>query len=180
MTTAAMSYGAVTDEVIDDLRRLLGEENVLTDMHERAMRAANCAPFPLHAWEDHIPDVVVLPGSTEDVVGILKLANEKRIPITPRGGGSGLADGAMPLRRGICVDIKRMNEIFEIDEENMCCTVGTGINMLKLNEVLEPLGKIFPDHVAFKDYEYRDEDFYGPNYLAVHRSHGALIDALKG
>ena len=68
--------------------------------------------------------------------------------MTPRGGASGLADGAMPLRKGICVDIKRMNEIFEIDEDNMCATVGTGINMLKLNEVLEPLGKIFPDDLA--------------------------------
>ena len=54
----------------------------------------------------------------------------------------------MPLRKGICVDIKRMNEIFEIDEENSCVTVGTGVNPLKLNEVLEPLGKFFPDDLA--------------------------------
>lgn len=149
MTVASTSkYGAVTDEVINELRKLLGEENVLTDMHERAMRAFNCAPAPLQRWEDHTPDVVVLPGSTEDVVGILKLANERRIPIVPRAGASGLADGVMPLHKGICVDIKRMNEIFEIDVDNMCATVGTGINMLKLNEVLEPLGKIYPDDLA--------------------------------
>ena len=148
MTVAPTTYGAVTDEVIAELQSLLGDENVLTEMHERAMRAANCAPFPLHRWADQTPDVVVLPGSTEDVVGILKLANERHIPVTPRGGASGLADGAIPLRKGICVDVKRMNEIFEIDEENSYVTVGTGINTLKLNEVLEPLGKFFPDDLA--------------------------------
>jgi glycolate oxidase len=148
MTVAPTTYGAVTDEVIAELKSLLGDENVLTELHERAMRAANCAPFPLHRWADQTPDVVVLPGGTDDVVAVLKLANERRIPVTPRGGASGLADGAMPLRKGICVDIKRMHEVFEIDEENSCVTVGTGINPLKLNEILEPLGKFFPDDLA--------------------------------
>ncbi len=148
MAVAPTTYGAVTDEVIAELTSLLGEENVLTDLHERAMRAFNCAPAPLHRWADQTPDVVVLPGGTDDVVAILKLADERRIPVTPRGGASGLADGAMPLRKGICVDIKRMNEVFEIDEENSCVTVGTGINPLKLNEILEPLGKFFPDDLA--------------------------------
>ena len=142
-------YGAVTDEVITALKDLLGEENVLTDMHERAMRAANCAPFPLHRWADQTPDVVVLPGGTEDVVGILKLANERRIPVTPRGGASGLADGAMPLRKGICVDIKRMNEIFEIDEEEL---VRDRRYRPQPPEAaprpFEPLGKFFPDDLA--------------------------------
>ena len=74
------TYGPVTDDVIAELRSLLGDENVLTEMHERAMRAANCAPFPLHRWADQTPDVVVLPGGTEDVVAILKLANEQPHP----------------------------------------------------------------------------------------------------
>ena len=65
MTVAPTTrYAAVTDEVIAALKGLLGDENVLTDMHERAMRAANCAPFPLHRWAEQTPDVVVLPGST--------------------------------------------------------------------------------------------------------------------
>ena len=69
MTVAPTTYGAVTEEVIAELRSLLGDENVLTDLHERAMRAFNCAPFPLHRWADQTPDVVVLPGGTDDVVG---------------------------------------------------------------------------------------------------------------
>ena len=68
------TYGPVTDDVIAELRSLLGDENVLTEMHERAMRAANCAPFPLHRWADQTPDVVVLysrcRASGDQLVGV--------------------------------------------------------------------------------------------------------------
>ena len=59
-----------------------------------------------------------------------------RIPIVPRAGGTGLADGAVPLRGGILVDVKLMNQIHEIDLVDRTVTVGPGINMLKLNEEL--------------------------------------------
>ena len=58
------------------------------------------------------------------------------MPVVPRDGGTGLTDGAVPLRGGIVVDVKRMNQIHELDLENRTVTVGTGINMLKLNEEL--------------------------------------------
>ena len=148
MTVAPTTYGAVTDEVIAELKTLLGDENVLTEMHERAMRASTARRSRCIAGPTRRPTWSCCRAAPTTSSAILKLANEKRIPVTPRAGASGLADGAMPLRKGICVDIKRMNEIFEIDEDNMCVTVGTGINMLKLNEVLEPLGKIYPDDLA--------------------------------
>ena len=66
----------------------------------------------------------------------------------PRDGGTGLTDGAVPLRGGIVVDVKRMNQIQEIDLENRTVTVGTGINMLKLNEELATHGLIYPDDPA--------------------------------
>ena len=94
------------------------------------------------------PDVVVLPESTDDVVAVVRLANELGVPIVPRDGGTGLTDGAVPLRHGILVDVKRMNQIQEIDLENRTCTVGVGINMLKLNEVLVRHGLIYPDNPA--------------------------------
>jgi glycolate oxidase len=148
MSTNVLVPNPVTEEVIDRLREAIGEEKVLTSVHERAVRAASCSPFPLHQWEEHTPDVVVLPKTTADVVAIVKLANEYRVPVVPRAGASGLADGAVPLHKGIVVDVKNMNEILEIDEENMCVTVQTGVNPLKLNEVLEPLGKFHPDDLA--------------------------------
>ena len=85
---------------------------------------------------------------TEEVAGVVRIANELRFPVVPRDGGTGLTDGAVPLRGGIVVDVKRMNKIHEIDLENRTCTVGTGINMLKLNEELARHGLIYPDDPA--------------------------------
>lgn len=136
------------EEIIFKLEQLLGKENVLKESHQRALRSASCSPFPVHDWETHLPDVVVLPSSTEEVVSIVKLANEYLVPVVARGGASGLADGAVPLKKGIVLDVKRMSEILEIDEENMCAVVQPGINMLKLNEVLGKIGLFFPDDPA--------------------------------
>jgi glycolate oxidase len=138
------SYGKVDESVIERLRKIVGDENVLVEPHHRFLRAASAAPFPLHKWHLHAPDVVVLPGSTEEVAEVVKLANEKKIPIVPRAGGTGLADGAVPLKGGIVVDIKRMNRILEIDEENMCVTVEAGINNQTLNMELRELGYWWP------------------------------------
>ena len=88
------------------------------------------------------------PTSTEEVAGVVRIANELRVPVVPRDGGTGLTDGAVPLRGGIVVDVKRMNEIKELDLENRTVTVGTGISMLKLNEQLAQHGLFYPDDPA--------------------------------
>ena len=140
-----MQTNAKLKEMLKEIADVIGDENVLTDMHQRAIRAATAAPFPLHKWEEHVPDAVVLPRTTEEVAKIVKLANKYLIPLVPRAGGSGLCDGAVPLKKGIVVDIKRMNDILEIDEENMCATVQTGVQPVELNRVLRPLNLFWPD-----------------------------------
>ena len=109
---------------------------MLTSKTARYARARVPAPFPVHRWADYVPDLVVMPRTTEEVAEVVRIANLHRIPVVPRDGGTGLTDGARPERRGIVVDVKRMTQIEEIDLDNRTCTVGTGINMLKLNEVL--------------------------------------------
>src|SRR5690606_25780321 len=108
----------IDDPVLDELRRILGPEHVLTGKADRLNRTRVPAPFPVHRWAERMPDLVVLPGSTEEVAQVLRLANEMRIPVVPRDGGTGLTDGAVPLRGGIVVDVKRINRIKEIDLEN--------------------------------------------------------------
>jgi glycolate oxidase len=95
-----------------------------------------------------MPDVAVLPNSAQEVSEIVKLANRLKIPVVPRAGGTGLSDGAVPLRGGICIDVKLMNMIHEIDLVDRTVTVGPGINMLKLNEELRPHGVFYPDDPA--------------------------------
>ncbi|NRQ39206.1 FAD-binding oxidoreductase [Nonomuraea sp. NN258] len=138
----------IGDSLVEELRAILGAEHVLTGKADRLNRARVPAPFPVHRWAERMPDLVVLPGSTQEVAEVLRLANDLRIPVVPRDGGTGLTDGAVPLRGGIVVDVKRINQIKEIDLANRTCTVGTGINALKLNEVLGQHGLIYPDDPA--------------------------------
>lgn len=146
MTSVIVHEGL--EGAITDLQRSLGAEFVLTDYYQRAIRTTSATPFGLHQWQELLPDVVVRPGSTADVVEIVRIANQWKVPIVPRGAGAGLADGAMPLKRGIVVDVKRMHEVLEIDEENHTVTVQPGINMMELNKILRPLNLWFPDDPA--------------------------------
>ena len=90
---------------------MLRPDQILTSKTDRFNRARVPAPFPVHRWPERVPDLAVFPESTEEVSAMVALANELRVPIVPRDGGTGLTDGAVPLRGGIVVDVKRMNQI---------------------------------------------------------------------
>jgi glycolate oxidase len=146
MTLAAST---IDSGVVDELRAILAEDDaVLTGVAARLNRARVPAPFPIHRWAEYVPDLVVLPRSARQVSEIVKLANRQRIPVVPRAGGTGLADGAVPLRGGIMVDVKRMDQIKEIDMADRTVTVGPGINMQTLNRRLKPHGVMYPDDPA--------------------------------
>jgi glycolate oxidase len=136
---------AFSESLVAELVDICGEAHVLTSRSARFNRTRVPAPFPVHRWAELIPGVVVLPDSTEQIVEIVKLANRTKTPIVPRAGGTGLADGAVPRRGGIVVDIKRMNRILEIDLVDHVVTVQPGINLQKLNERLVPHGVFYPD-----------------------------------
>ncbi|MDR5693716.1 MAG: FAD-binding oxidoreductase [Armatimonadota bacterium] len=86
------------------------------------------------------PDVVVWPESTEEVVALVRLASQHRIPITPRGGGSGVLGGAVPVRGGVVMDLTRMRRIRELHEEDLLVTVEAGILGITLEEELNRQG----------------------------------------
>jgi len=90
------------------------------------------------------PDYVVMPCTTTEVSEIVKLAHMHRIPITPRGAGTGLAGGAVPLRGGIVLDMSRMNKLLDIDIRNLQVLVEPGLIHADLNRSLEPYGFFFP------------------------------------
>ncbi len=143
-----MTIVATDPGLAGELRAIVGDDGVLTGRSARLNRARVPAPFPVHRWADHTPDVVVLPRTTAQVSEVVKLANRLRIPIVPRAGGTGLADGAVPLRGGILLDVKRMDQIKEIDLADNTVTVGPGINLQTLNRALRPYGVMYPDDPA--------------------------------
>lgn len=87
------------------------------------------------------PDLVVRPKAVEEISEIIKVANEEKIPIIPRGGGAGLLDGVLPLKSGgIVLDMTRMDQILDFNENNLTVTVQCGITWAQLNTFLNEHG----------------------------------------
>ena len=74
-----------------------------------------------------MPDVVLKPGSTEEISAIMKICSQHHIPVTPRGAGTGLSGGALPIQKGVVISMERFNKILHIDELNLQATVEPGV-----------------------------------------------------
>jgi len=138
------SFGEVTGEMLAKLRGVVGEENVVAE--EDRMIDYSHDEMAKDTAISHRPDVVVKPGSTEEVSDIMKVANEGRIPVTPRGAGTGLSGGAVPVLGGIVLSLERMNRILEIDEENLMMVVQAGVSFMDVYEALQKTDLFFPPH----------------------------------
>jgi glycolate dehydrogenase FAD-linked subunit len=126
--------------VVAKLIELLGKDRVLTATEDRAL-------YGYDATADaaaHLPDAVVVPLSTEDVQGILRIATEHRVPVTVRGSGTNLSGGTIPIAGGLVVLMQRMSRILEVDAENLTATVQPGVVIQALNDAVAPHGLIYP------------------------------------
>jgi glycolate oxidase len=138
---ASSGYGKVTDDILASLTEIVGNKNIVTgDELENYARDETPKLKPV------LPAVVVKPENTGSVAKILKLANEKNIPVTPRGGGTGLSGGAVPIYGGIVLSLERMNRILEIDEDNFVAIVEPGVTLSNLYQAVEKHGLCYPLH----------------------------------
>lgn len=94
--------------------------------------------------EKHMPDIVLLPSNREQVQSIMKYANEQAIPVYPRGSGTNLSGGTVPLNGGIVVSLVQMDKILEIDRENLVAVLQPGVIVQSLNEAIKEYGLIYP------------------------------------
>ena len=133
-----MNYKKVTDEVIRRLKEIVGDENVLCE------HLMDYGHDETHILDWVPPEVVVKPGNRTEVSEILKLANREIIPVTPRGGGTGLSGGAVPIYGGILLSLERMNKILEIDEDNFVAVVESGVILAELYKAVEDRGLYYP------------------------------------
>lgn len=129
--------------VLDKLIQKLGKANVVSEREDLLVLGYDATPGLYHS-----PDVVVYPTNTEQVVEAMQIAREAKLPITPRGSGSGLSGGSIPVKGGMVLCLNRMNKIIEIDEENLTATAQAGVITLDLaNAVLEK-GLFYPPDPA--------------------------------
>jgi len=90
------------------------------------------------------PDIVIKPRTAEEISGIMLLCNEHRIPVTPRGAGTGLSGGALPHLGGVLLSMERMNSILEIDERNLQVTTEPGVITEVLQNAVKEKGLFYP------------------------------------
>jgi len=90
--------------------------------------------------------VLVKPGTTQEIAGVLRFANEWKIPVFPRGGGTGLVGGCVPTERGIVLSLERMDRVIEVDTENLMVVVEAGVTLEKLIKAADESGLLFPPH----------------------------------
>jgi glycolate oxidase len=95
-------------------------------------------------FEQNLPDLAVLPESTEDVVAIVQIAAQHGVPLVPRGMASGLAAASVPFGGGIALSLTRMSRILEIDQENYTVRVEAGIVTADLEAAVGELGLFYP------------------------------------
>lgn len=134
-----MHYNKITETDIARLQQILSPERVYVG----DQILADYAHDELAEIESY-PDVMVEPETTEEVSAIMKLASERKIPVTPRGSGTGLCGAAVPKEGGILLVTTRMNKIFEIDEENLMAVVQPGVILLNFIETVTKRGLMYP------------------------------------
>lgn len=138
-----MTYHKVTPGLLERLGAIVGSESILTDDDARDIYARDeTEDFSLP------PDVVVKPSTSDQVSEILKLANMYTVPVTPRGGGTGLSGGALPIYGGICLSMEKFNHIIEIDTNNFQAVVEPGVITQKFQEEVEHRGLFYPPDPA--------------------------------
>jgi glycolate oxidase len=134
-------YKPVTPAIVSELSGIVGPKNVIyADPDKMEAYAHDEVADPTLA---HMPDVVVKPAGAAEIAAIMKLANRELIPVTPRGAGSGLSGGAVPVHGGILLSVERMNRILEIDQDNLVAVVEPGVVTNAINEAVEEYGLFY-------------------------------------
>jgi glycolate oxidase len=129
-------------KLVEELKGIAGDENVLTSPEELL-----CYSYDSTVLQ-HLPEVVVLPRTTQEVASTVALANRERIPILPRGAGTNLAGGTIPIKGGIVLSLTRMIDILEIDDVNMVAVVQPGVVTAKLQAAVAKQGLHYPPDPA--------------------------------
>jgi glycolate oxidase len=132
---------ALSDEFVGELREILGPEGLVVSPEGRLVYECD-----MHTYYKGTPDVVALPGRTEQVVELVRRCRQHGVPVIPRGAGTGLIGGAMAARGGVMIGLNRMDAILEIDLPNRCATVQPGVINLWLTRAVAERGYFFaPD-----------------------------------
>jgi glycolate oxidase len=126
-------------EHLEAFQNICGKQNVFVD-EEVLNHYAHDETEDLH----YLPDVVIKPANANEISALLKICSQHKIPVTPRGAGTGLSGGALPHLGGVLLSVERLNKIIEIDERNLQVTTEPGVITEVLQEAVKAKGLFYP------------------------------------
>lgn len=134
-----MEYQKINSQILAEIKLAVGDANVFLDDESRAN-------YGHDETEDLVfyPDVVVKPQNTQQISNLLKVCNLYKVPVTPRGGGTGLSGGALPVQAGVLLSMEKFKSIIEIDTENLQATVEPGVITEEFMNAVAEEGLLYP------------------------------------
>jgi glycolate oxidase len=136
-------YKRVDPGILARLETIVGSTNVLADPERLTAYSRDESPVRTLA---HLPEAVVRPRDAAQTASVLRLAAQERIPVTLRGGGTGLSGGCVPHLGGLVLSVERMKSVLEVDAKNQIAEVEAGLTLGEFNRVVEDAGFSFPPH----------------------------------
>ena len=153
-----MTFNKISENILSEISSIVGNANIIAlqaDMEDYSHDETEDLQF--------YPEVVVKPDSPEKISLLLKLCNEHNIPVTARGGGTGLSGAALPVYGGVLLSLEKLNKILLIDERNLQATLEPGV-----------ITQIFMDSVAEKGLLYPvDPSSKGSCFMGGNMAHGS-------
>ena len=129
----------ISEAIKSQFEQFVGKENV--EDNQAALLAYSYDATP---GFQAMPHCIVAPRNTHEVAAVVKLCNEHKIPVVPRGSGTNLSAGTTPLKGGVVLLFKHMDRIIEIDEENLTMTVQPGVITAHIIATAEEKGLFYP------------------------------------
>ena len=175
------SYGKITEEIINELKEKIGAANVCAD--EEKLESYSHDEVPESAYEKkYIASLLLFPESTEAVSEIMKTATAYRLPVTPRGAGTGLSGGALPVFGGLVMSFEKMNHILEVDEKNLTITTEPGVVTAEITRAAAARGLLYAGDPCSGDASFIGGNIAenaGGNKVIKYGATGAQVLALE-
>ncbi|WP_419800509.1 FAD-binding oxidoreductase [Mucilaginibacter sp.] len=153
-----MNFNTINEALLEQIKLIVGAAAVFTERDE-LHDYSHDETEDLHFY----PQVLVKPQTPEQIAELIKLANQHQIPVTPRGAGTGLSGGALPVHGGLLIAMEKFNKILEIDERNLQATLEPGV-----------ITEVFMDAAAEKGLLYPvDPASKGSCFIGGNVSHGS-------
>ncbi len=175
------SYNKITPGIISEIEDKIGAHNVSAEAEK--LESYSHDEVPANAYErEYRAALLVFPESTPHVSEIMKIASRERIPVTPRGAGTGLSGGALPVHGGIVMSFEKMNKIIEIDEANLTVTTEPGVVTAEISRAAAARGLLYAGDPCSGDASFIGGNIAenaGGNKVIKYGATGAQVLALE-